>query len=352
MTKFNESWSRSDLKAFVPYHDAHKPFIHKLNANESPFTLTDNVRAKFLDWLQNRENLNIYPDTDSTELRAAISRFWGLDCENVVCGVGSDQIIDYITKAFLEFGDKIIIPNPTFSMYALTSIINRGKIIEAPLNEDYSVDVENTINITNDQRAKLLFLCTPNNPTGNSLNEQSLKRVLEGVNCVVVVDEAYAEFSGGTIIPYINKYENLIVLRTFSKAYSLAGARVGYAVACEQMIEVINKVKAPYNLPVMSQMLAVLALEDSEEYKKRVDYLKAQRESLYIELKKINWLEVYPSDGNFIFAKSSKLITNALEEKGILIRRFGKPMENAEVVRFTVGTKEQNSQLLMYLSGF
>ncbi len=343
-----KDYIRKDLKDFKPYHDPHKPFKVKLNANESPFSLAGDAKKAFIEWIENSENLNLYPDTDSTELRAELAKFWGVSKENIICGVGSDQVIDFITKVFLESGDKVVVPSPTFSMYKLTTEINHGKIVEVPLNESFCIDVEHLINVTNEQNAKLLFVCTPNNPTGNSLEVKDILRILNNVKCPVVVDEAYTDFSDTTVISEINNYRNLIVLRTFSKAYSLAGVRLGYAVACEQMIETLNLTKPPYNLPTISQVLGISVLKCSNEYKRRIEYLNEQRNVFYNELSKIQWLNVYKSDANFIFAKSDKNVWDVLDKNGILIRKF-KSDAGEEILRFTVGTKEQNEQVVKEL---
>ncbi len=333
-------WIRKDLENFRPYHADVPEHKIKLDANESPFALPEAIRSEFIKWFENEEDLNIYPDSDCNALREAIAQFWSVDKENILCGVGSDQIIDYITKVFLEPGDVVVAPKPSFSMYALTSVLNHGKIIEIELKNSAIYNIYDIIESVNKHKAKLLFLCTPNNPTGNSLTENEIIQIVSSLDCPVLVDEAYADFSGQTMIPYINKYKNMIVLRTFSKAYGLAGARVGYAVASSEMIEAIGIVKAPYNLSTISQTLAILALKHSDEYKKRIETLNRNKDSLYKELKTIPGVEVFPSDANFLFIKTDRNISKAFSDNGILIRTF-KRGEN-EVIRLSVGTKEQN----------
>lgn len=333
-------WIRKDLRNFKPYRANTEQFDIRLDANESPFNLTGKVKEDLLYWINNCENLNIYPDSDSNGLKDELSLFWNVSNDNIICGVGSDQLIDYITKVFIEPDDTVITLKPTFSMYSLSAVLNHGKVKEIPLKDGFSYDIYDIIKAANVNNAKLLFLCTPNNPTGNSFTERELLQILESVDCPVVIDEAYAEFAGQTMIPHIHTHENLIVLRTFSKAYGLAGARVGYALACEAMINAIGIVKSPYNLCTLSQLLAISALRDSNEYKKRISDLIENRNELYEKLKDLKGLNVYPSDGNFLFIESNINISEALKNDGIIVRNFEDGEKRS--VRISIGTKEQN----------
>ncbi len=335
---------RKDLLGFEPYNEQFMPCKYKLNANESPYNVTDFVKKEMLNWLEKESSFNIYPDSDSTQLRESLAEFWGLSAENFICGVGSDQVIDFITKVFIENDDIIVIPTPTFSMYALTGIINRAKIVKVDC--DYNINPRELIDTVKQNNAKILFLCNPNNPTGTEISRDAIMEILHNVDCTVVLDEAYGEFSDFSLIPLVNNYENLIVLRTFSKAYSLAGIRVGYGVGGKNIINAVNIVKTPYNLPSFSEKIAILALKDNKEYRHRIDYLNKQRDILFENLKEISWLKVYPSKANFLFIKSEKEVSHILEEKGILIRRFPKTQEYSETLRITVGTAEQNEEIL------
>lgn len=334
---------RKDLKDFKPYSAPVVPYKVKLDANESPFNLSETVRAKMVDWFSQNEDLNIYPDSDCVELRDELSKFWGVTSENIVCGVGSDQLIDYIAKAFLEPGDVAVVEKPTFSMYGLTAKLNHGTVLEFDLNDRFSLDICGIIEKVNNSGAKILFLCSPNNPTGNSLSLAEIEKIVSNVSCVVVVDEAYADFSGQTMIPFIEQYKNMVVLRTFSKAYGIAGARVGYAAACEEMIECISIVKPPYNLNTVSQRLAIEVLKDSNEYKKRIALLNENKNELFSLLSEIEHIKVYPSDANFLFIETEKNISEELEKHGILVRAFSKGQR--ETIRLTCGTKEQNDKV-------
>ncbi len=359
MDKNVNNWLRKDLRKFEPYHTPKMPYKYKLDANESPLGLSPKVKETIINWIQNEENLNIYPDTDNTELRNTLAVFWNVSPENITCGVGSDQLIDYITKAFLEYEEKILVLSPTFSMYGLSAIINKGNIEQLHLNDDFNITADEVIKKVNESNPKILFLCTPNNPTGNSISFSEITKILENVNIPVVVDEAYAEFSNSTFIDKIGNYKNLIVLRTFSKAYALAGARVGYAIANRDMIDAINIVKPPFNLPTLSQLLAIAVINDNKTYKDRIEYIISQREKVEAELNNISWIKVYKSEANFIYIESEKEINNSLMNNGILVRNFSltendriKTPNIKEKLRLTIGADEENIALLKCIKSY
>ena len=340
-----ENLIRQDLKGFKPYevHEEHCKF--KLDANESPFGITDAVRKKIITWLENDENLNIYPDTNQVQLRQAVAKFYGLAAEHVVCGVGSDQLIDYLCKVFLNPGDVVLAPSPSFSMYSLSAKLNHGKIVEMPLNSEYTYNVGEIIEAINLHRPKITFLCTPNNPTGCSLSNDEIAQIATNSEGIIVVDEAYAEFSNESMAGQVLKHENVIVLRTFSKAYGLAGARIGYGLACEALIKTLEIVKAPYSLSTLSMLLAVEILNDMPAYKVRISEINAEKLHLMDELKKFGWLKVYPSDANFLFVESERKIADLFKQNGIMVRQF-ESKNGLERFRFSVGTKEANEALV------
>jgi histidinol-phosphate aminotransferase len=343
-----KQWMRKDLINYEPYHASEVPHRIKLDANESPFNMPEPVRDTIIKWLQQEENLNIYPDTDCLELKAELSKFWNVKSENIICGVGSDQLIEYICKVFLEPGDIVIAPDPSFSMYGLTAVMNRGVLVNVPLYKDYNYDAEAIIECCKKNNPKLLILCTPNNPTGKSISVSDTEKILNEVKCPVILDEAYAEFSKATMIPYIEKYPNMIVLRTFSKAYSLAGMRIGYGIASKEMIDIVEVVRAPYNLNTMSQKIAIEILRNREIYKQRIEYLEAERDWLQKELGEFDYISIYPSDANFIYINTKINIAQELKNRGILIRAF-KPCNKVYYSRISVGSRQQNEELIKAL---
>lgn len=340
-----KQWMRKDLMNYEPYHASEVPHRVKLDANESPFNMPEAVRDNIIKWLKEEENLNIYPDTDCLELKDELSKFWKVKSENVICGVGSDQLIEYICKVFLEPADIVIAPDPSFSMYALTATMNRGTVISVPLDEQYNYDADAIIECCKKNNPKLLILCTPNNPTGKSISVEDASKILQQVKCPVILDEAYAEFSKATMIPFIEKYPNMIVLRTFSKAYSLAGMRIGYGIASKEMIDVIEVVRAPYNLNTMSQKIAIEILRNCEIYKERIEYLEKERDWLQKELRNFEFISIYPSDANFIYIHTKINLAQELKNRGILIRAF-KPINGIYHSRISVGDRHQNEELI------
>lgn len=338
---------REQLKSFSAYHVLNQENMIKLDANESPYSLDEKVKNDLVNWINQNENFNIYPDTDSLLLRSKIADFWKVNIDNIICGVGSDQLIDGIMKLFLEPGDKVLIPTPSFSMYKLTTVLNHGEPIEFNLNEDFSFDYKLIIEKYKETKPKLLFLCTPNNPTGNIIEEKHIVNILEAVDCPVIVDEAYGEFSYTSMVKYVNSYKNLIVLRTFSKAYGLAGLRVGYGVANKEMIDYINITKPPYNLNTFSQKVAELVLQNSQEYEKRIDLIVKQRDYIYNKLEDIEGIDVFPSGANFFLIRSKSVdLAEKLKARKILVRSFKNDKDLKGCIRVSVGKEEENELLI------
>ncbi len=232
-------------------------------------------------------------------------------------------------------------------MYHIFSQIYSAKFIGINSNENFVQDVDVLIEEAKNIKPKIIFICNPNNPTGYLMNKYEIKKLLNNTDSLVVVDEAYIEFAQGSMVEYISQYENLIVLRTLSKAFGLAAIRVGYMVSDKHIINIINKVKSPYNLNSISQYVGVKALREKEKMFQYVEEVKKERKYLYNKLKKFP-IEVYPSNGNFIFFKSevSKL-DEKLNEKGILIRSFSKDLENH--YRVTVGNRWENEEFIKSL---
>ncbi len=339
---------RKDLASFTPYHSPIKPYEIKLDANESPFPHHDDFKKVMSDFCADNENITRYPDTDAIKLRNQIGKFYNIDAENVICGVGSDQVIDMIIRAFISPNDKVVMPTPSFSMYKLSTIVNHGRAVEVPLDSEYEYELDKFINTIKKVQPKLVFLCTPNNPTGCILERNDIIKVIENCNCPIVVDEAYAEYTGISVIDLVNKYDHLIVLRTFSKAFGLAGLRTGYAIACKDMIDAIYITKPPYNISTYSQRASMFVLEHYEFYMNQVTNLVEERERLAFELSKLSFVQkVYESGTNFVLVKvNQENIKKFLETKLILIREYPSTSNLASCIRITVGTKDENDKLL------
>ena len=338
---------RERFEALKPYHSSYITEGIILNANESPYEPPEALKT-YLKEHMDELLVNRYPDTDNTKLSQAIAKAYKVQEANVVCGVGSDELIDCILSSTIEEGDKVLIPSPSFSMYGQFTLLNSGMAIEVPLKEDFSYNVsalEQTILM---HQPKVVFLCNPNNPTGCILQREEIERLLKVAKGLVVVDEAYEDFCKQDIscVNLINQYNNLIVLRTFSKAYALAGARVGYGIACEEVIDLIKTVIVPYNLNMFSQMAATWCMEHRELLLNNAKRIIAEREGLENGLMALGY-KTYPSEANFIWCELPEGVFEALEVQKIYIRKM--IVHGQTYYRITVGSPRENEQLLQAL---
>lgn len=329
----------------------------KLDANENPY----GPSPKALAAISNLQSHHIYPDPESTALRAALSRHTGLPVENLLAGAGADELIDLVLRLFLQPGDRVIDCPPTFGMYPFDTALNAGQVVAIPRRPDFSVDVDAIINSqssvfspqSSPNRPKLLFLASPNNPDGSVISDADLKRLLE-LPLVVVLDEAYIEFHGveHSRLRWVLEHENLIVLRTFSKRAGLAGLRVGYGAFPSALMPHLWKIKQPYNVNVAASAAAIASLEDAEYLEWCVRALVAERERLFQALISIPYLRPFPSRANFILCRvvgrNAKELKLALEREGILVRYFNKP-GLTDCIRISVGRPEHTDMLLAVL---
>lgn len=294
-------------------------------------------------------DLNEYPDTYSGGLRRALAGLYGLDAENFVVGSGSDEMLDVSFKTFAEWGDPCLIPYPSYSLYDYFVRMNGGSVIHSELTEDFQLDADSIIS----SKAKIAILASPNNPTGNCFRQKDIEDILAGFGGIVIVDEAYGEYSGISMIPRVNEFDNMIVLRTFSKAYAMAALRVGYAAANRDIADMMSSVKIPYSLNSLSEGAAIAAVKDQDFIKKSAELVSRERPKLSSGLSKLGF-SPFQSDSNFILARSPidhAILADSLKEKGILIRDFGGRRRTENCVRFTVGTEEMNRDLLGRIAG-
>lgn len=343
-----KDYIRNDLREFTPYHSPLKEYDIKLDANENPYIHNIDIIEKAKKWLEDCNNLRRYPDTDCNELRDTLAKYWQVNKENVICSVGSDQLIDSILKVFIEPQDKVLMPTPSFSMYKLGTRLNRGIPIEFALNDDFSYDVNKIIELYNKENPKCVFICTPNNPTGNIITANDIEKLLKVIKCPLIIDEAYGEYIEESMIDKVKDHENLIVLKTFSKAYGLAGLRVGYGIASKVMIDAINIVIPPYHLNSLSQFLAKTVIENSDKYSDKIKQIINNRKWLSDNLRNIEYVaKVYPSYANYLLIKVNDYgIVKELEDKKILVRGYGEQGELANCIRITVGTEDENRMLI------
>ncbi|SFP62597.1 histidinol-phosphate transaminase [Caldicoprobacter faecalis] len=335
---------RNDLKALKPYKVRSVPYKIKLDANESPYDLPEAIRQQLVKELMEGCQFNRYPDSDATALRQAISRYCGVSPDEVMVGAGSDELIRVIISAFVGKGDGVLCPSPSFTMYGIFTHIAGGIPVEVPLDDNFDYDVSAFYKAIEQYKPRVVFICSPNNPTGNVIDKDELMKLIKAFNGVVVVDEAYGEFCGDSIADQIVNYPNALVLKTFSKAFGLAGLRVGYLIGNRKLVEQVYAVKPPYNLNSFSQKAAQLVLENIDLFRSRIASMIHERERLYDKLRGVKGIEVYPSKANFLLIKvpDAEMVYKKLIGEGILVRNFPNDPRLKNYLRITVGTRQDN----------
>lgn len=289
-------------------------------------------------------DLNGYPDTYSRKLREGLADLYGLDSGNIIAGNGSDEMLDVLFKTFTNWGDNSVVPVPSYSLYDYFVESNGGKAIEVDLTDDFQLDVDAMVR----QKGKVTIVPSPNNPTGNCFRQKDLDDLISRFDGIVVVDEAYAEYSGDGMISKVDEYDNLVVTRTFSKVYAMAALRVGYMASNKKLTDMMMCVKIPYSLNAVSEGAAIAALSDQDFVRRSVEMVSDQRPKLDAGLRKLGF-ETFPSDSNFILARSPidhSVLIQGLKDRGVLIRDFGSKRRTENCVRTTVGTEELNAVLL------
>ena len=334
-----KSLVRPNIWTLAPYSSARDEFSGSegvfLDANENPFG-----------------SLNRYPDPHQILLKTKLSDLKGAPRENIFIGNGSDEVIDLIYRVFTEPGkDSVIICPPTYGMYEVSANINNVNIVKIPLLTDFQLDIDEILNkIEHDQSIKVIFVCSPNNPTGNIM--KNINVLLENFSGIVVIDEAYIDFCPDkSFLNDIRKRPNLIVMQTFSKAWALAGARVGIAYAQKDIISLFDKTKPPYNVSKLNQQAALDALAHYDDFKNRRTTILEQRMLLQEELKNISCVKkVFPSVSNFLLVEvtDSDKIYNQLIKFKIVVRNRNSQIKNC--LRITIGTPQENQMLLNALN--
>ncbi len=321
----------------------------KLDANENPYGPPPQVRQA----LAELRYPHIYPDPESRTLRAALSEYTGVPSDLLLAGAGSDELLDLITRAFLQPGDVLLDCPPTFGMYSFDASLCGARVILASRRPDFSLDLPAIERVVREYQPKLLCLASPNNPDGSLLADRELAFLLE-LPLVLVLDEAYIEFAGRerSRIPWVLRHENLIVLRTFSKWAGLAGLRVGYGAFPASLIPQFWKIKQPYNVSVTASAAAIAALDGFADANLNIKRLVTERSRLHELLTTIPYLQPYPSQANFILCKvvgrDALALKHALDAEGILVRYFNKPGLR-EHIRVSVGRPNDTDTLIAAL---
>jgi histidinol-phosphate aminotransferase len=346
MELFVPTW----VRAAKPYNEDHfavaeKTGVQRMMSNESPFAPSQRVIEAIV---QAAMRGHLYP-SGGPELRHKLSAREGLGPESVLLGAGSTELIDLIIRTFVCAGEEVLLSVPTFSMYEARTRVVGGIPILVPMTEDHDHDVRALLRGVT-ERTKVVFLCTPNNPTGNRIAEADMRRILR-LGLPTVIDEAYYELGDGPSLSYLIKdFPNAILIRTFSKAFGLAGLRVGYALGHASVIKLLARVKVPWNLPAISIAAAIAALDERAEFEARVAELKSARTELSRSLARIPGVTAIPSEGNFILLDVSQTrvgadrMVQALLAEGVLIRSLASHHAEKSYVRVTVGTREQNAR--------
>jgi len=342
---------KSNVRAITPYSLATRGAQIKLNQNENPFGMPLEIKYEILrrardhDWSR-------YPEFTPSSLVNRLAEYTGWKPEGIMAGNGSNEMIQSVVNATVEKGVRVVLPEPTFSVYRQVVEVAGGEIVSVPLNDDLTFNFPRLASKVVTSKANLTIICSPNNPTGCTINIRDLSSLLRNTEGLVVVDHAYLEFGGENSLPLLSEHKNLVVLRTFSKAMAMGGLRVGYCVAAPELIREFSKAKMPYSLNFFSMMAAETALDHLEKLHPLVKAIQREATRLFNELQKINGLSPVPSAANFFCVRTAippKQLYEALYARGILIRDVSKAPMLSEYVRITAGTPQENDKLIAAL---
>lgn len=329
---------RENIKRLKPYSSARDEYSGEalvfLDANENPYN----------------HPYNRYPDPLQKKLKEKIAGLKQVNTQQIFLGNGSDEPIDLLIRAFCEPGiDNIVTIDPTYGMYQVAAAINNVEVKKAALDAGYELQYDDLMSAANDN-TKLIFLCSPNNPSGNALRKDLMVKVIDNFHGIVVIDEAYIDFAADkSLLPFLNDYPNLVILQTFSKAWGMAGIRLGMAFAAEEIISILNKIKYPYNLNILTQQKALELIEIRNQVEEWIEQIKTERKDLADKLYEFPFVaNIYPSDANFLLVKmhDARGIYDFLKEKGIIVRDRSTVFLCDDSLRITIGSAEENLQLI------
>ena len=333
---------RKHIRDLVPYSSARDEFTGSaeiyLDANE-------NSIGSVL-----KEGLNRYPDPLQKQLKQIISQTKNIASNRIFIGNGSDEAIDLLIRAFCEPGvEKMIVMPPTYGMYAVSAAINNVESVEIPLTTEFNIELPAVLSHL-DEKIKLIFICSPNNPTANLMKREAIESILNSARGLVIIDEAYIDFSDSdSLIPWLKRYNNLVILQTFSKAWGLANIRLGIALANPDVVDVLNRIKPPYNVSGVTQQAVIDSLAKAGLVNRMVEEIKSQKIRLVNALNSLNCVEkVFPSDANFILVRfiDAIRIFKALINSGIIVRDRTKALNCENCLRITVGKPTENKKLI------
>jgi histidinol-phosphate aminotransferase len=355
MTDAIEKLVRIDMSRFGVYSSAKSPDviarklgipekdIIKLDANENPYGCSPKVKEA----LARYSYFNIYPDAAQTELRELLSQYVGLDKEFIVAGNGSDELIDLLLRIFIAPGDEVIVAVPTFDMYRFCTEVCRGKVVNVLRKRNFEVDVE-AVRAAVRPKTRLIFITSPNNPTGTIIAQEDILKLVE-IGLPLVIDEAYFEFSGQTVASLVQQYQNVMVLRTFSKWAGLAGLRLGYGIFPLKIADILMKVKPPYSINMAALVAARESFKDGDYLFGTVRKMIEERGRLFDKLEKLDFLKPIPSRANFILCEvirgNANYLQDELEKRGILVRYYNTALLK-NYIRISAGKPEQTDKII------
>jgi histidinol-phosphate aminotransferase len=342
---------KSNVRAISAYTLAPLEAPIKVNQNENPFGMPREIKEEVLrrarehDWAR-------YPEFIPATLLEKLAGYAGWRADGVMAGNGSNEMIQSVVNSIVEKGVRVVLPEPTFSVYRQVVNVAGGEVVSVPLNEDLTYNFPRLASKIVTTKASLAIICSPNNPTGCVISARDLATIARNSEGIIVVDQAYLEIGGDDFVSLLNEYKNLVILRTFSKAMAMGGLRVGYCLAAPELIREFNKAKMPYSLNFFSMTAAEVALEKLHLLRPLVEKMQSERNRLFAELQKIKGLEPVPSAANFFCVRTAippKELFEALHARGILIRDISKAPMLSEYVRISVGRPEENDKLLFAL---
>ena len=346
---------RKDLDKMPSYDGTERDYRIKVNANESTLNLPPFVEERVITRLS-RIAFNRYPNEEYSDLAEQIARNFSVDKSQIVIGGGSSEIIE---KVFFAFGGspdkKIVFPVPSFSMYKIYAKAAEGVAVPFELDENFNLDPDKFISAVKNSGANLAVVCNPNNPTGNALTVEQIEKIAAGIDCAFLLDEAYVEFYGNSAVNLVKKYPHLTVARTFSKAYGMAAARVGYMIAAPEVAKMIGKTFMPYHMNVLSLAAADIVYQMRDEFVPRIQATVAERKRIFDLLKNIPKIEVFPSETNFILIRSEKSeeLNAKLESSGIGVRHFSPDAPGLKnCLRISIGTPTENDEVFAAIKKF
>ena len=345
-----EKWIRQGILVQQAYAVEQMSCPIKLDANENPFSLSEELHQAFLKTV-GEIPLNRYPEAGSVELCRRYAGHFGVGPDMVMIGNGSDELIQLLVSATGGLDTSVLIPVPTFAMYRISAQNLGHRLLEIPLDDELDLNLEPMLAAIAERRPCLVFLSYPNNPTGRCFRSDRIEAILNASTGMVVVDEAYFHFSGKTFLPLLARHENLVVLRTLSKA-GFAAMRIGFLIASAPLVHELNKIRLPYNLNAFSQAAARFYLDHEGEFLRQVREILRLRDDLVRDLALLGGVEPYPTDANFIFFRcvfDVDRIYRELFRRGILVKAFGSPAAVGNCIRVTVGTERENGEFVRAL---